>query len=231
MDTVLYLLFLGAVVFTIVAQIKVNRTFKKYSAVRASSGLTGRDAARLVLYSSGIAGVQIAPVSGSLTDNYNPQTNTISLSEDVYGAYSVAAAGVAAHEAGHACQHAADYYPLRIRNLLVPVCNFTSKLTFPLLLIGMLLTYFNEYIGVRVMMVAVAAYAVAVVFQIITLPVEFDASKRAMAALSGSGRYTPDELAGAKKVLSAAALTYVAAMSVSLLQLLRLLLMVSGRRR
>jgi len=227
-----YILFLVTLAFTFYAQIKVKTTFKKYSSVTLTNPITGRGAALLVLGSGNLNGVDIQPISGELTDNYNPKTNRISLSAPVYTSDSVAASGVAAHEAGHALQYAENYLPVRIRTALVPVCNFAAKLTTPLILIGLLISYVAPVIGGLVMECAVAAFGIAVIFQLVTLPVEFNASNRAIKALTASGRYTQEELDGAKKVLRAAAMTYVAAMATSVVQLLRLLIIAqSGRRR
>ncbi|MCQ2428039.1 MAG: zinc metallopeptidase [Clostridia bacterium] len=226
-----YIIFLISLAFTLYAQIKVKSTFAKYSKVTTTAAITGRGAALLVLGSGNLNGIMVVPTGGELTDNYNPKTMIISLSKPVYGSDSVAASGVAAHEAGHALQHAEGFFPLLIRNTLVPVCSFMSKLTTPLILIGLLVSYVAPYAGGLFIEIAAASFAFAVLFQLVTLPVEFNASGRAIKVLRESGRYTEEELAGARKVLSAAALTYVAAMAASVVQFFRLILLVQNRRR
>lgn len=213
-----------ALAVAIWAQIKVSTTFKKYSRYSISSGLTGEQASRLIQEKNGIR-VPCQPIAGSLSDHYDPRTNTISLSEPVYGVSSVAAVGVAAHETGHALQYAQGYRPIRLRMGLVPVTNFASALSPWLLILGLVFSFQPlAYLGV-------AFFGLSVVFQLVTLPVEFNASSRALAALADGQMLTQDELKAAKKVLSAAAMTYVAALLVSLMQFLRLLLIVLGRGR
>ncbi len=217
-------------VFSIWASIMVNSTFKKYSSIRPRSGMTGAEAARRVLDANGLYNVRIEHISGSLTDHFDPRSNVIRLSSSVYGVSSAAAIGVAAHEAGHAVQYANGYAPLHIRNAIIPVTNLGSRLSMPLILLGILLTNIGaQYIYVAY--IGVACFALSTVFQLLTLPTEFNASRRALASIEQTGLLYGDELSGAKKVLSAAALTYVAALAVSLVQLLRLLAIVGMGRR
>ncbi len=218
-------LVLPAVVFAIWAQTRVSGTFKKYSQQRTSRGITGAQAAQAVLNENGVSGVRIERVSGNLTDHFDPRTNTIRLSDSVYDSTSVAAVGVAAHEAGHAVQYSDEYGPIKFRTAIIPVTQIGSTLSWPLLLIGLL---FNIE---ALMFAGIAFFALATLFQLVTLPVEFNASSRAIAALDGANILSPEELPGAKKTLSAAALTYVAALAVSLAQLLRLVLIFGGRSR
>ena len=207
------------------AQIKVKTTYQKYSTVHSRSGMTAEVAVRKILDSNGLFNVGITRVPGELTDHYDPRTNTIALSDSVYGSTSVAAIGVAAHEAGHAIQHAVGYGPIKLRTALVPVTNIGSHLSMPLFIIGILLA--NEYLAYA----GIILFSLTVVFQLVTLPTEFNASRRAVKALGGYGYMNDDELKGTKKVLSAAAMTYLAALFVALASLLRLLLIVSGGRR
>lgn len=228
-----YVLVIIGLIITVWAQISVQSTFKKYSKMRISRGLTGSDAARSVLAYGNVNDVSIKGIRGSMTDHFDPRDNSISLSETVAGVSSAAAIGVAAHEAGHALQHAEGYGPIRLRMAIIPVCNFASGLAMPLFLLGLLFSSWNPetVFGYFMMQAGILAFSVAVFFQVVTLPVEFNASKRAMAALTASGNYTDEELAGAEKVLRAAAMTYVAALAVSLLQILRLVLISGNRRR
>lgn len=206
------------------AQIKVSTTFKKYSRYMVGSGLTGLQASRLIQQRNGL-NLPCQQIAGSMTDHYDPRTNTISLSEPVYGVSSVAAVGVAAHETGHALQYAEGYWPIKLRMRLVPVTNFASAASPWLLMLGLIFSIQPlAYLGV-------AFFGLAVVFQLVTLPVEFNASARALSALAEGQMLTEDEMKAAKKVLSAAAMTYVAALLVSLMQFLRLLLIVLGRGR
>ena len=221
-------LVMPAVLLSIFASIKVNTTFKKYSKVRSSRGITGAEAARRVLDANGLYSVKIERVRGDLTDHYNPQNNTIYLSQTVYDNPSAAAIGVAAHEAGHAVQHAVGYTPIKIRAAIIPATRFGSMLAFPLILFGLLLEasgmIYLAYLGV-------ACFGLSTLFQLVTLPTEFNASRRALRAIESCGILAKDEISSARKVLSAAAMTYVAALAVSLMQLLRLLLMVSGNSK
>ena len=235
MYILLYVLLLAAIGYSLWAQFNVKSTFKKYAVEPTASGMTGYDAARMILDRNGLQHVAIERVAGDLTDHYDPKTNVIRLSESVYGAGTTAAVGVAAHEAGHAVQYAVGYTPVKVRTAILPACSVGSKIALPLILVGMLISiYFSSSgsnLGYILAMAGVLAYGLAALFQFVTLPVEFNASSRALAALSESGAMSADELNGSKKVLKAAARTYVAAFAVSLLQFLRLLLMVSGRRR
>ena len=221
-------LVMPAVILSLIASVRVNSTFKQYSKVRSQRGITGAEAARRVLDSNGLYSVKIERVRGNLTDHFNPKNNTIYLSDSVHDSPSTAAIGVAAHEAGHAVQHAVGYTPIKIRAAIIPVTNFASRLSLPLILLGLLLSASGlialAYLGV-------ACFAMSTVFQLVTLPTEFNASRRALDAISSSGILSRDELGGAKRVLSAAAMTYVAALAVSLMQLLRLLLIVGGSSR
>lgn len=206
------------------AQIKVKSTYQKYSTVYSRSGMTAEMAVRKILDSNGLFHVGITRVPGELTDHYDPRSNTIALSDSVYGSTSVAAIGVAAHEAGHAIQHAVGYGPIKLRTALVPVTNIGSRLSMPLFIIGLLLA--NQPLAYA----GIILFSLTVVFQLVTLPTEFNASYRAVKALEG-GYFNDEELKGTKKVLSAAAMTYLAALFVALASLLRLLLIVNGRRR
>lgn len=221
-------LVMPAIIFSMITSISVQSTFNKYSRVRSSRGITGAEAARRVLDANGLYSVKIAPVRGELTDHYNPKDNTIYLSESVYNNPSTAAIGVAAHEAGHAVQHAKEYLPIKIRTAIVPATNFASKLSIPLIILGLL---FSASGLIVLAYAGVACFAMSTVFQLVTLPTEFNASRRALNALSSYGILSRDELGDAKKVLSAAAMTYVAALAVSLMQLLRLLLIVGSNSR
>lgn len=211
------------------ASINVNTTFNKYNTVLSRTGLTGAQVAERVLQHHGIYNVRIERVSGNLSDHYDPRANVIRLSDSTYNSTSIAAAGVAAHEAGHAVQYAQNYAPIKMRASIVNICNIGTPLAFIVLLISFFVPY--EASGTLIL-IAVALYSLATVFQLITLPVEFDASRRAMVSLEATGLYGGDELKGASKVLRAAALTYVAALISSILSLLRFVLIAtSGRRR
>ena len=223
-----YFLVLIGVVLSLLASAKVKGTFNKYSNYRNSRGMTGAEAARQVLQSAGIRDVQIEHVSGNLTDHYDPRSKVLRLSDSVYGSTSVAAVGVAAHECGHAIQHAHGYGPLKFRSILVPVANFGSKIAWPLILIGLL---FSSKTSIVLIEAGIIAFSLAVLFQLVTLPVEFNASGRAIRILADSGIMYGEEIKAARKVLNAAALTYVAAAASGLLQLLRLVLLTRGRRR
>lgn len=220
-----YFFILIAAVVSLIISANVKRTFKKYSQIRTRSGITGAEAARQVLLDNGVMDVRIAACSGELTDHYDPRDNTIYLSETVYGAATPAAVGVAAHEAGHAVQHAQGYLPIKIRQAIIPVTNVGSRLSTPLLLIGIIFSIYPLALA------GVLLFGLCVVFQLVTLPTEFNASSRAVRCLSSTGMLAGEELTGAKKTLTAAALTYVAALAVALLQFLRLLAIVSGGRR
>ena len=227
------ILLLPGIIIALWASFNVNSTFNKYSHVLSRQGLTGAQVAERVLHHHGIYNVRIERVAGNLSDHYDPRANVIRLSDSTYNSTSIAAAGVAAHEAGHALQHAQGYGPIKLRMAIIPVCNFASSLAMPLFILGLLFASWNPEtsFGLLMMQAGILAFSVAVFFQVVTLPVEFNASRRAMAALEASGCYTDEELDGARKVLRAAAMTYVAALAVSLLQLLRLLILSNNRRR
>lgn len=222
------ILLLPGIIIAIWASINVNSTFEKYNRVRSRSGMTGAEVAERVLHHHGIYNVRIERVAGNLSDHYDPRANVIRLSDSTYGSTSIAAAGVAAHEAGHAVQYAKNYSPIKIRASIVNLCNIGSPLSFVFLFISFLvpIELSNLFIGL-----AIGFFSLTTLFQLITLPVEFDASRRAMETLSVSGFYAEDELVGAKKVLRAAALTYVAALISSVLSLLRFVLIATGGRR
>jgi len=223
-DSLYLVLVLPAIVFSIWAQFRVKGSFKKYSKQRVSRGLTGADAAREVLRDNGVTGVRIERASGSLTDHFDPRTNTIRLSESVYSTPSVAAVGVAAHEAGHAVQYSESYAPMKLRAAIIPATNIGSMLSMPLILLGIFLNLTG------LINIGIILFGAVVVFQLVTLPVEFNASRRAVAVLNNSNLLTPEEVPAAKKVLSAAALTYVGALAVSLAQFIRLLAIANRRR-
>jgi Zn-dependent membrane protease YugP len=223
-----YFLVLIGVVLSLLASGKVKSTFSRYSQVRNSRGLTGAQAAEQVLHTAGIYDVRIEHIGGNLTDHYDPRTKVLRLSDSVYGQTSVAAVGVAAHECGHAIQHARGYAPLNLRSTLVPVANFGAKLAWPLIIFGLFIRGESSIILINA---GIIAFLAAVVFQLVTLPVEFNASNRAIRMLADSGMMYGEEIKGAKKVLSAAALTYVASAATAILQLLRILILTGGRRR
>lgn len=218
-----YLLILAGFMLSLAVQGSMKSTFRRYSRIRSGSGLTGAMAARQILESEGLYNVRIEHISGNLTDHYDPRTKVVRLSDAVYGSTSLAALGVAAHECGHAIQDAKSYAPLRIRSSLVPVANFGSSMAWPLFLFGLILSY------EPLLYVGIILFCGALLFQIVTLPVEFDASHRALVKLGSTGLMREDEVSGSRRVLRAAAMTYVAAVCASLLQLLRLLLL-AGRR-
>ncbi|MCI9147595.1 MAG: zinc metallopeptidase [Hungatella sp.] len=223
-DPTMILLLIGTVL-SLAASSMVNSTFSKYSRVRSMSGMTGEEAARRLLNSQGIYDVAVRPVSGSLTDHYDPRTKTVNLSESVYRCASVASLGVAAHECGHAIQDNVGYAPLKLRAAFVPVANFGSRLSWPLILLGLILGGSNMLIQIGIWM-----FVAVVLFQIITLPVELNASRRAVALLDQLGILSGQEVGQTRSVLGAAALTYVAAAAASILQLLRLVILFGGRR-
>lgn len=226
MDPTMILVLIG-VVLSLWAQSRVNTTFNKYSQVRSRTGMTGAEAARRLLQSQGIYDVTVRQVSGQLTDHFDPRTKTVNLSQSVYGSTTVAAIGVAAHECGHAMQHDEGYAPLQFRSALVPVANFGSKISWPLILIGVLL----GGIGSPLCQIGILMFTAAVLFQLVTLPVEFNASSRAVRLLDEQGILIGEEVKSTRKVLDAAAWTYVAAAASSMLQLLRLIILYGGRRR
>lgn len=225
----IFLLLLTAA-FSVWASIKVNSTFSKYSSLHPRSGMTGAEAARRVLDANGLYNVRIEHIAGSLTDHFDPRSNVIRLSDKVYGVSSAAAIGVAAHEAGHAVQYAKGYAPLHIRNAIIPITNIGSRIAMPLILLGIILSGMGtQYIYIAY--IGVACFALSTLFQLLTLPTEFNASRRALASIEQTGLLYGNELSAAKKVLSAAAMTYVAALAASLVNLLRLLAIVGAGRR
>ncbi len=227
--TYVYLV-LPCLILSLWASARVNSTFKRYSRQFSSRGITGADAAQRVLRANGIGNVRIERIGGNLTDHYDPTTNVIRLSDDVYGSTSTAAIGVACHEAGHAVQYAQGYAPIKLRAAIIPVTNFGSKLAMPLILLGILFSSLGNTSDFFINL-GIACFGLSVLFQLVTLPVEFNASRRALAAIEQNGILTDDELAGARKTLSAAAMTYVAATAAALAQLLRLLVLFGNNRR
>ena len=223
-----YILVVVGAVICMIASTRVKGTFNKYSQIRSMSGMNGAQVAQRVLQAAGIYDVQVRHVSGSLTDHYDPRTKTVNLSDPVYNATSVAALGVAAHECGHAIQHAKSYAPLSIRSALVPIANFGSMLAWPVILIGLL---FNTRSSGLIIDIGILLFSAAVFFQLVTLPVEFDASRRALVMLRTQGILADDELKYTRRVLKSAALTYVASAAAAILQLLRIILITNGRRR
>ena len=224
------LLVLICAVFAMWASANVNSTFKRYARQNSIRGISGAQAAQRVLSANGVSGVRIERVSGNLTDHFDPRTNVIRLSDSVYDATSTAAIGVACHEAGHAVQYAVGYGPIKLRAAIIPVTNFGTRIAWPLMLLGLLLSSMS-YAFYNLVYVGIACFALSLVFQLVTLPVEFNASRRALVAIEEGNLLTDDELAGARKTLRAAALTYVAAVATSLAQLLRLLAIYGNRRR
>lgn len=222
-----YILVVIGAVICIAASARVKNVFSRYSRIQSHSGLTGREAAEQILHRNGIYDVQVIHIGGNLTDHYNPGNKTLGLSDTVYNSTSVAAIGVAAHECGHAVQHARGYVPLAIRGSLVPVANIGSMAAWPLILIGL---FMNGQTAIFFINLGILLFSAAVLFQIVTLPVEFNASGRAVKVLENSGMLYPDEVDSVKKVLGAAALTYVASAASMILQLLRLVI-IGGRKR
>ena len=230
MDITYILLVLPAVIFSLIASVYVKSTFNKYSMDFSARGLTGAQAARTVLLANGVTDVIISPISGNLTDYYDPKTNVICLSESVYNNTSTAAIGVACHEAGHAAQYSSGYFPIKIRAAVIPITSIASKLAVPMIFIGLLLSALSVlflWIGY----LGIIFFAFSTLFQLLTLPVEFNASRRAVKAIEENGILQKDEVRATKKVLKAAAMTYVAALAVSLMQLLRFIVLLSGNRR
>ena len=223
-----YILVLIGAVICMIASARVKSTYNKYSKYRSASGMTGAEAAQRILNTAGIYDVTIQHVSGNLTDHYNPSNKTLNLSDSVYGSTSVAAVGVAAHECGHAIQHQKNYVPLTLRATIVPVANLGSTLAWPLILIGLL---FSRNTGALFIDLGIICFSFAVIFQLVTLPVEFNASRRALRILGEQGILSESELPYTRKVLQAAALTYVASAASAILQLLRLILLFGGRDR
>lgn len=223
-----YLLVIIGAVICMIASAKVRTTFNKYAKYRSASGMTGAEAAQRILNYAGIYDVTVRHVSGTLTDHYNPSQKTLNLSDSVYNATSVAAIGVAAHECGHAIQHQQSYLPLTLRTAIVPIANIGSTLAWPLILIGLL---FTRNTGSTLINLGIICFSFAVIFQLVTLPVEFNASRRALRILGEQGILSDSELPYTAKVLKAAALTYVASAAAAILQLLRLVLLFGGRDR
>lgn len=221
-----YMLVVIGVVICMIASARVNSVFSTYSRMRSHSGMTGKEAAERILRKNGIYDVRVIHIPGNLTDHYDPRNKTLGLSDTVYNSSSVAAVGVAAHECGHAVQHSVGYAPLSIRGALVPVANFGSALSWPLIIIGL---FMGGQMSSLLINLGILLFSAAVLFQIVTLPVEFNASRRAVRVLETSGMLYPDEIGAVKKVLGAAALTYVASAASMILQLLRLML-IGGRR-
>ena len=228
-DWTYVVLVLPCILFAIIASTRVNNTFKRYSTQMSARRITGADAARRVLSANGVHDVRIEKISGNLTDHYDPRTNVIRLSEGVYESTSTAAIGVACHEAGHAVQYAQHYGPIKLRAAIIPITNIGSKLAMPLILLGVIFNSLGNF-SYGIIYLGIACFALSLVFQLITLPVEFNASRRALSTIDEAGLLTESEQVGARKTLRAAAMTYVAAVAVSLAQLLRLI-MLFGRRR
>lgn len=222
-----YILIVIGMIITVAASAHVNSTYKKYSRYRSASGISGAEVAERILRSQGLYDVRIQHISGNLTDNYNPVNKVLSLSDTTYNSTSVAAIGVAAHECGHAMQHAKGYAPIKVRNAIVPLANWGAKLSWVLIIAGL---FFSGNTSQTLLNAGIFAFSLAVIFQIVTLPVEFDASGRAIAILRDNGILGTEELKVTKKVLKAAALTYVAAAASSILQLLRLVILFGNRR-
>ena len=229
-----YILFMiPCVIITLFAQVKVQSAYTKYSKVANTRGMTGAQAAQYVLSSNGVTNVRIEPVSGKMTDHFDPRTNVIRLSEGVYNQSTIAAVGIACHEAGHAVQHAEGYTPNKIRSVLVPVANIGSKLSWLLITIGLIIPAFSAVsynVGQIFLILGIAFFACAVLFTIVTLPVEFNASSRALKVIREGNLLAGNEYNGAKSILQAAAMTYVAALATSVAQILRLILLYGGRR-
>lgn len=231
LDYLLYLLCLVAIIFSVIAQIKVSSTFNKYSATLTGRGHTAAELARYILNSHGLHHVRIERVAGNLTDHYDPRLEVLRLSDSVYDSCSAAAVGVAAHEAGHAIQHAERYGPIVLRSRLAPVTSFASRFSWLIIMAGIVFMALDSLLGTYVLIAGAALFAVTTVFQLITLPCEFDASHRAIEGLRATGWYSGNELRASKKVLTAAAMTYVTSTLVSVLQLLRILFRIFGNRR
>ncbi len=229
-DWTYVVLVLPCVLLSLWASWSVNSTFKKYSQQLSLRRITGAQAAQRVLSQNGVTGVRIERISGNLTDHYDPTTNVIRLSDSVYDATSTAAIGVACHEAGHAVQYAQNYAPIKLRSAIIPITNIGSRLAMPLILLGLVLTAL-EGLSFTLVYLGIACFGLSLVFQLVTLPVEFNASRRAMNAIENTGILTEEEQRGARKTLTAAAMTYVAATALSLAQVLRMILLYGGRSR
>ncbi len=228
---ILYIAFLLVFLFTLIVQIKVSTTFNKYSHNSSGVGYTGSQAARRILDAHGLYNVRIERVRGHLSDHFDPSANVLRLSEAVYDRSSASAVGVAAHEVGHAIQHAEGYAPIVWRTKLVPAVSFASKFSWIAIILGILLTVLSSVVGNYITIIGIILFALTTLFHLVTLPCELNASRRAMTELELLGWYSNDELAASKKVLNAAALTYVAALAMSMIQLLRLISMFSRRNR
>lgn len=213
-----------AILFAIIAQINIKTSFKKYSRVPSSSGMTGAMAAKEMLEKSGVFDVKIEHIKGKLSDHYDPRSKTIRLSSEVFSSTSMAAIGVACHEAGHAIQHSEKYAPLNFRNAIIPICTIGSNFGIPIALLGLFFNYYN------VAIFGLLLYSLIAVFQIATLPIEFNASKRAVKAIAATNIFTTEEIPAVKKILSAAALTYIASLLTSLANILRLFLIINRRK-
>ena len=229
-DWTYFIIVVPVFILAMVASGNVKSTFRKYAKVYSASRITGAEAAERVLRGHGVTNVRIEQVSGSLTDNYDPRNNVIHISQDVYSSTSVAAIGVAAHEAGHACQYADNYGPVRLRMAIIPMTNIGSQLSVPLIILGIVLSGFSS-IFYAMAYVGLFLFALCVFFQLVTLPVEFNASHRALESIDQQGMLSEEEIRGSKKVLHAAAMTYVAALAVAVAQLLRFALLVAGGSR
>lgn len=229
-DMTYLIIVLPCLILSLWASARVKNTFRRYSKQISTRRITGAEAAKRVLAANGVYGVRIEQIAGDLTDHYDPKTNVIRLSQGVYDSCSTAAIGVACHEAGHAVQYAQSYFPIKIRAAIIPITNFGSKLAMPLILLGVILSVAGS-LSYTLVYLGIACFALSLVFQLVTLPVEFNASRRALAAIDDTELLTAEERKGAKKTLKAAAMTYVAAVAVALAQLLRLIILFGGRRR
>ena len=229
-DWTYLVLVLPCLILSLWASSSVKSTFRRYSTQYSVRGITGADAAERVLRNNGVHNVRIERVGGDLTDHFDPRTNVIRLSDSVYNSTSTAAIGVACHEAGHAVQYATHYAPIKLRAAIIPITNFGSKLAMPLILLGVVLSFMGNF-SYALVYLGIACFGLSLVFQLVTLPVEFNASRRAVRAIEEAGILSSQELVGAKKTLKAAAMTYVAATAVALAQLLRLIVLLGGRRR
>ena len=227
-DWTYFVFILPCVIITLFCQVKVKSTFSKYSKIRNSRNMTGAQAAEYVLRQNGVVGVRIEHIQGSLSDHFDPRTNVIRLSDTVYNSNSVAAIGVAAHEAGHAVQHAQNYLPNKIRGIILPLANLGSKLSWILILLGLV---FTAKVGYTFLYIGIIMFSLSVLFTLATLPVEFNASKRALECIKENNLLIGEEYKGAKRTLQAAAMTYVAAALTAVMQLLRLIVIARSRRR
>lgn len=227
-DMTYIFLVLPCIILSLWASANVKSTFNKYSQKLSARRITGADAARRVLQSNGISNVRVERTGGQLTDHFDPRSNVIRLSDQVYNSTSIASIGVACHEAGHAVQHATQYAPIKLRTAVIPITNIGSRLAMPLILIGLLLSYLGNF-SYTIVYIGIGCFALTLLFELITLPVEFNASNRAIRAIEEYGMLSAEEIKGAKKTLQAAALTYIAAAAVTLAQLLRLILLFGGR--